>query len=70
MLAILIPHYYRLHLPAMYTTPSTEWICWMDSDTWFNPRWLDLPMEMMLADVPQDKVRSEKECGLYILKSI
>jgi hypothetical protein len=40
----------------MLDNPDHEWILWTDDDTYINAGWLDLPLEMFLHDVPEDKL--------------
>jgi hypothetical protein len=40
----------------MLDNPDHDWILWTDDDTYVNSGWLDLPLEMFLHDVPEDKL--------------
>jgi hypothetical protein len=40
----------------MLDNPDHEWILWTDDDTYINAGWLDLPLEIFLHDVPEDKL--------------
>lgn len=43
-------------IDTMLHYPDFEWIVWLDDDTWINPRFLNIPLEAYLEDVPEDKV--------------
>eukprot|EP00603_Paraphysomonas_imperforata_P011500 CAMPEP_0114449916 /NCGR_PEP_ID=MMETSP0104-20121206/188_1 /TAXON_ID=37642 ORGANISM="Paraphysomonas imperforata, Strain PA2" /NCGR_SAMPLE_ID=MMETSP0104 /ASSEMBLY_ACC=CAM_ASM_000202 /LENGTH=817 /DNA_ID=CAMNT_0001622035 /DNA_START=328 /DNA_END=2781 /DNA_ORIENTATION=+ len=41
---------------TMYLNMDKEWIMWMDDDTWINPGWMSMPLDVYLKDVPADKL--------------
>eukprot|EP00607_Mallomonas_marina_P007422 CAMPEP_0182416288 /NCGR_PEP_ID=MMETSP1167-20130531/561_1 /TAXON_ID=2988 /ORGANISM="Mallomonas Sp, Strain CCMP3275" /LENGTH=419 /DNA_ID=CAMNT_0024588929 /DNA_START=1042 /DNA_END=2301 /DNA_ORIENTATION=- len=43
-------------IDALQRYPDHEWVVWMDDDTWINPGFLDLPLELYLQDVPPHKI--------------
>lgn len=43
-------------IDTMLRSPDIEWIAWFDDDTWINPRFLDIPLESYLDNVPDDKL--------------
>jgi len=43
-------------LDSMYLLHEEEWILFTDSDAWINAEWLDMPIDAILQDVPDDKL--------------
>lgn len=40
----------------MYANPDTQWFVWTDDDTYINPGWAYMPLDVFLGDIPLDKV--------------
>lgn len=40
----------------MHRYHEEEWILFTDSDAWINAEWLDMPIDAILQDVPDDKL--------------
>jgi len=43
-------------LDAMHRHPEVEWLFFLDADAWINAEWLDMPLDVFLEEVEEDKL--------------